>query len=319
MSAFRSRLDRIFDQIIGAQGKKQTTRMHLDDSLLECFSRLSPKCRDEELEDLVYFILDLYQFHGVQVAIAEVDVDHVVVDLRTALEEHAARVRGRASLQEDEHVFLVLNRSLQEIPWESLPILRGRSISRIPNVDFLVDRLEFARRRDQSTGPKSGQYGGRTRLDLSSTYYILNPSGDLESTERRFSPWLRSMRDVGWDGIIGRMPSEQEFTHALEKNELLMYVYLSSLSARVLSHIFPSAILVTEVGSSTYGHTRFDICLGVRPPCSGVVPQVCCGTWENLTASGRRTTTCLQDGNVALSSLHLSPSFLIKRTAAARR
>ena len=232
MSAFRSRLDRIFDQIIGAQGKKQTTRMHLDDTLLECFSRLSPKCRDEELEDLVYFILDLYQFHGVQVAIAEVDVDHVVVDLRTALEEHAARVRGRASLQEDQHVFLVLNRCLQEIPWESLPILRGRSVSRIPNVDFLVDRLEFARRRDQSTGPNSDQYEGRTRLDLSSTYYILNPSGDLESTERRFSPWLRSMRDVGWDGIIGRIPSEQEFTHALEKNELLMYVYLLSLSAR---------------------------------------------------------------------------------------
>ncbi|KAH9171315.1 peptidase family C50-domain-containing protein [Lactarius sanguifluus] len=225
MSAFRSRLDRIFEQIIGAQGMKQSTRMHLDDSLLECFSRLSPKCKDEELEDLVYFILDLYQFHGVQVAIAEVDVDHVVVELRTALEEHAARVRGRASLQEDEHVFLVLNRNLQEIPWESLPILLGRSVSRVPNIDFLVDRLEFARRRDQSTatGQDSGQYEGRTRLVLSSTYYILNPSGDLESTERRFSPWLRSMQGVGWDGIIGRTPSEQEFTHALAKNELLIY------------------------------------------------------------------------------------------------
>ena len=212
--------------------------MHLDDSLLECFSRLSPKCRDEELEDLVYFILDLYQFHGVQVAIAEVDVDHVVVDLRTALEEHASRVRGRASLQEDEHVFLVLNRSLQEIPWESLPILRGRSISRIPNVDFLVDRLEFARRRNQSTSPSSDKYEGRTRLDLSSTYYILNPSGDLESTERRFSPWLRSMREVGWDGIIGRMPSEQEFTHALAKNELLMYIFYPMAAQRFLISFF---------------------------------------------------------------------------------
>ncbi len=224
MSAFRSRLDRIFEQIIGAQGMKQSTRMHLDDTLLECFSHLSPKCKDEELEDLVYFMLDLYQFHGVQVAIAEVDVDHVVVDLRTALEEHAARVRGRSVSQEDEHVFLALNRSLQEIPWESLPILRGRSVSRIPNVDFLVDRLELARRRSQSTCQNSGQYEGRTQLNLSSTFYILNPSGDLESTERRFSPWLRSMRPVGWDGIIGRAPSEQEFTHALSKNELLMQV-----------------------------------------------------------------------------------------------
>jgi separase len=224
MSAFRNHVNRIFEQTIGAQGKKQRTRMHVDSHLLECFSRLSPKCRDEELEDLVYFILDLYQFHGVQVAIAEVDVDHVVVDLRTALEEHAARVRGCVEPQEDEHVFLVLNRCLQEIPWESLPILRGRSVSRIPNVDFLIDRLELAQRRRESGTRESKQYDGHTRLDSSSTYYVLNPSGDLEGTERRFSPWLRSMQAVGWDGIIGRTPSEQEFSDALLKNELVMCV-----------------------------------------------------------------------------------------------
>ena len=228
MSAFRNRMGRIFEQTIGAQGKKQSIHMNVDLPLLECFSRLSPKCRDEELEDLVYFILDLYQFHGVQVAIAEVDVDHVVVDLRTALEEHAARVRSCIRSQDDEHVFLVLNRCLQEIPWESLPILRGRSVSRIPNVDFLIDRLEFAQRRRQSGSRHPEHYDGRTRLDSSSTYYVLNPKGDLDGTERRFSPWLKSMQAVGWDGIIGRAPSEQEFSHALSKNELVMYASTSS-------------------------------------------------------------------------------------------
>jgi separase len=224
MSAFRNRIERIFEQAIGAQGKKQSIRMQVDLPLLQCFSRLSSKCRDEELEDLVYFILDLYQFRGVQVAIAEIDVDHVVVDLRAALEEHAARVRGHIRSQEDEHVFLVLNRCVQEIPWESLPILRGRSISRIPNVDFLIDRLELAQRRRQSGSRNAEHFNGHARLDSSSTYYILNPSGDLEGTERRFSPWLKSMQAVGWDGIIGRAPSEQEFSNALLKNELVMYV-----------------------------------------------------------------------------------------------
>lgn len=271
MAAFRNRIDRIFEQAIGAQGKKQSTRMHVDLPLLECFSRLSPKCRDEELEDLVYFILDLYQFHGVQVAIAEVDVDHVVVDLRTALEEHAARVRGRASSQEDEHVFLVLNRCLQEIPWESLPILRGRSVSRIPTVDFLIDRLELARRLRQSESRDPDHYDGRTRLDASSTYYVLNPAGDLEGTERRFSPWLRSMRGVGWDGIIGRTPSEQEFSHALSKNELVMYVLNFVPTARCSLTSLQLAILVTEAASSTYDLTRFGTYLAVLLPCSGVV------------------------------------------------
>ncbi len=211
-------MGRIFEQTIGAQGKKQSIHMNVDLPLLECFSRLSPKCRDEELEDLVYFILDLYQFHGVQVAIAEVDVDHVV----------AARVRSCIRSQDDEHVFLVLNRCLQEIPWESLPILRGRSVSRIPNVDFLIDRLEFAQRRRQSGSRHPEHYDGRTRLDSSSTYYVLNPKGDLDGTERRFSPWLKSMQAVGWDGIIGRAPSEQEFSHALLKNELVMYAPTSA-------------------------------------------------------------------------------------------
>ena len=68
------------------QDKKPKTRIGLDDGLLECFSTLSPSCRDEELEDLVYFILDLYQFHGVPVAISEVDMDQVVVELRVEVQ-----------------------------------------------------------------------------------------------------------------------------------------------------------------------------------------------------------------------------------------
>jgi separase len=290
-------MGRIFEQVIGAQGKKQSTHMNVGLPLLECFSRLSPKCRDEELEDLVYFILDLYQFHGVQVAIAEVDVDHVVVDLRTALEEHAARVRGQILSQEDEHVFLVLNRCLQEIPWESLPILRGRSISRIPNVDFLIDRLEFTRRRHKAGSCDPEQYDAHTRLDSSRTYYILNPSGDLEGTERRFSPWLRSMQAVGWDGIIGRAPSEQEFSNALLKNELVMYVPTFIRTSQCsLTTLFLLVILVTEVVNSTFDRTRFGIYLDVRPPCSGAVLLACYGIWASLTVLGPPTITCLRDG-----------------------
>jgi separase len=45
--------------------------------LVDCFATLSSKCKDEEIEDLVYFILDIYQFHGVPVALAELDIDQV--------------------------------------------------------------------------------------------------------------------------------------------------------------------------------------------------------------------------------------------------
>lgn len=204
-------------------------RVTLDDALVECFSALAPDCRDEELEDLVYFILDLYQFHGVPVAIAEVDIDQVVVDLRSVLEEHAAKSKnvghGRTGAfgysdrdVSDEHLFLVLDKNVQGLPWENIPVLRGRSVSRIPSISFLLDRVQFARLQcvdhDRSTDGAA--------LNPRSVYYILNPSGDLERTEERFHPWLTEMEKVGWQGISGRAPSELQVLNALQTKDLVM-------------------------------------------------------------------------------------------------
>jgi separase len=214
----------------------------LDDAMVECFSTLSPKCRDEELEDLVYFMLDLYQFHGVPVAIAEVDIDQVVVDLRTVLEEHSTKsakemklltraevAKGStepSSTPSDEHLFLVLDKNVQGLPWESMPILRGRSVSRIPGVDFLHDRVAFAKLKREARGQIHKSEDGAA-VDASSGYYILNPSGDLGRTEDRFRDWSKDMRKMGWDGIVGRPMSEQEFVNALRTRDLVVSVTLN--------------------------------------------------------------------------------------------
>ena len=212
----------------------------LDDAMIECFSTLSPKCRDEELEDLVYFILDLYQFHGVPVAIAEVDIDQVVVDLRAVLEEHSAKrakvkkvistkadvAKGSTELStpSDEHLFLVLDKNVQGLPWESMPILRGRSVSRIPGVDFLHDRIAFAKLKREARGQIHRSEDGAA-VDASSGYYILNPSGDLGRTEDRFREWSKDMRKIGWDGVIGRSMSELDFVNALRTRDLVVCVH----------------------------------------------------------------------------------------------
>lgn len=217
----RTRLDKVFKRSLQSQDRKQraSRKVRLNDNLLACFSTLSPKCRDEELEDLVYFILDLYQFHGVPVAIAEVDVDQVVVDLRTALEEHTLRARGRMVPEADAHIFLVLDKNVQGIPWESMPILRGQSVSRIPSLEFLLDRVEFAR---VQKGAATAETVDRAEVDPKKAYYVLNPSGDLTGTEGRFSGWLRDMNGLGWEGTIGRPPSEQQFLNALRQKDLVM-------------------------------------------------------------------------------------------------
>ncbi|OJT06676.1 Separin, partial [Trametes pubescens] len=230
LAALRTRLDVVFKGSLVFQEKKPKSRLGLDDGLLECFSTLPPNCREEELEDLVYFILDLYQFHGVPVAISEVDMDQVVVELRNALEEHAARIKGRvgqdgdgdaAGEKDDGHIFLVLDKNVQGIPWESLPVLRGKSVSRIPSMDFLIDRLEFSHWRKWEDGRAQEGLVDQASVDPRRTYFVLNPSGDLKGTEGRFAEWLTGMKSVGWDGVVGHAPSEQQFVDALTNRDLV--------------------------------------------------------------------------------------------------
>ncbi|KAG6902753.1 hypothetical protein C0995_011901 [Termitomyces sp. Mi166 len=200
------------------------SQVTFDDTLLECFSTLSPKCRDEELEDLVYFILDLYQFHGVPVAIAEVDIFQVVLELRAVLEDHVQRLsRRKIQKTEDEHLFLVLDKNLQGLPWESIPILRGRSVSRVPSIDFLHDRVLFAEQKRKTLAAGNRLPSRGAIVDPRRGYYILNPSGDLNKTEARFKGWAAGMEKAGWQGIIGRAPSEQQFLNGLRSQDLVVY------------------------------------------------------------------------------------------------
>ncbi|KAI0747689.1 peptidase family C50-domain-containing protein [Daedaleopsis nitida] len=236
LAALRARLDSVFQGSLVFQDKKPKLRVGLDEGLLECFSTLSPSCRDEELEDLVYFVLDLYQFHGIPVAISEVDMDQVVVELRNALEEHAGRVKSRVPQDDDSHIFLVLDKNVQGIPWESVPVLRGQSVSRIPSMDFLLDRLEFAHWRKWEDGRPQEGLVDQAAVDPRKTYYVLNPSGDLKGTEGRFADWLKGMKGVGWDGVVGRAPSEQQLLDALTNRDLVIYFGHGGAEQYVRSH-----------------------------------------------------------------------------------
>jgi len=200
--------------------KKQLSAVQLDDSLLECFISLSPKCQSEELEDLVYFVLDLYQFSGVSIAIAEVDIDQVTIDLRAALEELAMSSQGLIKPIPDNHMFLILDKNTQGLPWESMPALRGESVSRIPDIRFLLDRLDLA---DHQRGGKPRDPSiDRARVDPRKTFYVLNPGGDLKGTEGRFNDWLKEMKGVGWKGLASQAPSEQQFLNALQTQDLVL-------------------------------------------------------------------------------------------------
>ena len=240
ISELREQFEKVFHQNLRMKDKKAAKPKHrkctsqtyvpgqfrLDDAFVKCFSTLSPKCRDEELEDIVYFVLDLYQYHGVPVAVSEVDIDQLVLDLRTVLEEYAPKQLRQTSStkipsRSDDHLFLILDKNVQGIPWESLPILRGRSVSRIPGVQFLHDRILFAQRKREAVGRKHNPVDGAV-VDSRKGFFILNPSGDLSKTEDRFRDWANGMKAAGWDGITGQPITEQQFIDALRSKELVM-------------------------------------------------------------------------------------------------
>ncbi|MCO5589963.1 hypothetical protein L7F22_043932 [Adiantum nelumboides] len=229
------------------KGSKQDLLTEIDDQILQRFCALkASECTDEELEDLAHYVIDAYQCKGIPIAVDEVDMDVCVTDIRATLESYQTRVAQESNHEEandnDHHLFLILDKEMCAIPWESMPCLRGKAICRVPSLDFLYDRLQMAP-------------DGEFRIDSQKTRlsYVLNPSQELIRTQERFLPFLQknvtpSMNSIqqtpssrtqrpslldgmdysaptkpSWRGIVGRTPILDEFAHALESNDIVLY------------------------------------------------------------------------------------------------
>ncbi|KAL1407397.1 separin protein [Vanrija albida] len=217
-TAFRDRLNHIFQTALSSAGSdmRRGASVRLNDTLLSCFATLSSKCKDEEIEDLVYFVLDLYQFHGIAVALAELDFDQIGVDVKGALADLETAIGGLGdNATSGEHLLLALDKNVQGIPWESIPILRGRAVSRIPSLPFLFDQVALGRH--------LGGAASRRTFNPAKTRYFLNPSGDLTATQGRFEARLTALEAKGWSGVTARVPTEGEMVSALGESDLVMY------------------------------------------------------------------------------------------------
>ncbi|GAA5945755.1 hypothetical protein JCM3775_005840 [Rhodotorula graminis] len=238
--AFKARIERILKRSMSrAAGDKRSTRFKLDDSIVECLAALPSSAREEDLEDLFYFMAESFQFSGVPLACDETDVDQVVVDLREALEElHGTKSAPKSHVDPDEHTFLVLDQDLQAFPWESLPCLQGRSVSRLPSLSFLRDRLDHAAAHASPETPPH-----EVVVDCGRTSFVLNPGGDLKNTQKTFEPWLdEQAHERAWSGVTGRAPLEEEVKSALLNKELFLFFghggaeqYIRSQTIRNLS------------------------------------------------------------------------------------
>ncbi|CAO1621104.1 unnamed protein product [Sympodiomycopsis kandeliae] len=199
-----------------------TAKLKFDDGVFEMMAHLSGMTTsDEELEDLLTHLMELYQFNGLPIALDEVDLDVMVVDLRSALDELRSGLnkQGSSSPEAGGHLFLILDKDTCSFPWESIPCLRGKAVCRIPSLSFLYDRVQLA----QELGARQDSDGSFHLPRQPRTYYLVNPSGDLSKTQDRFSSYLTQERTPSWSGIMGRAPIATEFLDALSSQDLVLY------------------------------------------------------------------------------------------------
>ena len=213
--------------------KNGRERIQLNSHVLELFIALgNPDGSelDELIMDLLYFVVDILQFQGELNAYDEIDFDVMVVEVMDALRGYHDHISTPLPGKEEErgHTILILDNALHAFPWESLPCLQGQSVSRMPSLECLDDRLQRLKRQKQKAGSSNSPCGSNTLvglyIDATSNHgaYILNPSSDLTSTQATFLPCFQTHLP-SYTSIINRVPSESEFESCLREHNLCLY------------------------------------------------------------------------------------------------
>ncbi|KAI8918729.1 peptidase family C50-domain-containing protein [Entophlyctis helioformis] len=233
LELFKKRMETIIFKAVSKLTAMRAKPLAFELDLCKAILRMgATPADDKEIEDVLYYMLDAYQYQGVSVEYDEVNIDSVTEDIKDAIQAfyqefqlHERQTRtaagggggrrsqhaeGGAGTRRRKHTVLILDKHSQHLPWESLPILRGQPVSRVPSCAMLA-RLLSTRRVS----------GGRLTVDPSKAFYVLNPSGDLSRTQSEFEDTMT--RERSWSGVIGRPPTEAEFLHGLQSSHVAMY------------------------------------------------------------------------------------------------
>ena len=216
---FAQSLERILDTHLPSRQKSVAgTRTKVHKNVLDLFLGLGDPDLvdlDEPVADLLAFVVDILQFSGEANAYDEIDFDMMAVETINAIRAHHKRAADQSS---SNHIILILDKDLLCFPWESLPCLRGKSVSRVPSLRCLQLRLDEMR----APVPESLESRAGLTIPYTSGSYILNPSQDLTSTHSLFSPIL-STSCPSFTSITSRAPTEEDFLSCLTSSSLCLY------------------------------------------------------------------------------------------------
>ena len=162
-------------------------------------------------------------------------------------------------------VALVLDQAVQALPWESSFLMMTDQTSDVQPIEFyrLPSLPSLRRATSESTSlkvPSSSFSSSPTKLtkSISSTFFAINPSGDLRSTQETFESWFRNIN--GWSGVSGRAPTADELGVALQHHDLFVYCghgggeqYLPASRLRALDSCASAILMGCSSGKLTSG------------------------------------------------------------------
>ncbi|ESP02877.1 hypothetical protein LOTGIDRAFT_230378 [Lottia gigantea] len=186
----------------------------LEINLLELIESLS---FSENQKQLIQVILPLsYNLNCVELAeLLSIVLNITDKDLLKTLVLNIQSISQQISSfnYQHHHVILILDKSIQHLPWESLNILRNECVSRVPSLYTLSTLLTYINTNKHNIFT--------TGIDINKTYYIINPDDNLASTQQFFESSY--VQKEGWKGVIGKRPMSSQYIEALTQNDLFIY------------------------------------------------------------------------------------------------
>lgn len=177
------------------------------DTVVDLFYNLQPislngNFNNDCLEDLLSFTIDQLQQIG--------KARKLTSSLRVILGEKIRSLYTTSKHEGPAHIILNTSSECASFPWESMNMLKNKSVSRVPSMQLLVDML------------KKREFPLRAFEEKDSVFYIVNPGTDLKRTQERFEPVLSLRQNA--TGLIGEKPEEDYLVSNLYRSNLFVYL-----------------------------------------------------------------------------------------------
>lgn len=209
--AFKSDLIKIFMATVGLKGiDDEVVRknlMDVHDSMYDMFLKIE-RISVEKVVDLLHLLVE-------SVFRKYITFDkNEIFEIASALKAKIVASNKKRIICNDSifHTVLIPGSGCTQIPWESIPSLRHKSVTRMPTLSQLESYL---------IKYKNLLNNG---IDACKGYYVINPGGDLKRTESNLSPRFKDLD--GWDGLIGKIPSDCDILKAFDEKT---YIYMPDM------------------------------------------------------------------------------------------